>query len=131
MLKKIFALSLLPLFFPLSIFAECQASATCSKDDPIGNSCYSKGQFSYECSVANTCLGQKYGGDHWDFTTSKQLIMKHDMSKYPDLAKTGGGLSFDDIRGIYQKTQNNIMNCSILKSKYALHKKLIDDYKIT
>ncbi len=53
------------------------------------------------------------------------------MSKYPDLAKTGGGISFDDVHKIYEGIQNNIMNCSILKSKYTLHKKLIDDYKIS
>ncbi len=131
MIKKVLIFALLPLLSPLSIYAECQASVACpNKDDAIWNSCYSKWQFSYECSVASTCLGQKYGADYWNFDTSKQLIITHDMSKYPDLGKTGGGLNFDDVHKIYEKTQNNIMNCSILKSKYTLHKKLIDDYKI-
>lgn len=52
------------------------------------------------------------------------------MGKYPDISKTKA-LSFDDVRKIYEDTQNKIMNCSILKSKYTLHKKIIDDYKIS
>lgn len=35
------------------------------------------------------------------------------------------------MRKIYEDTQNNIMNCAILKSKYTLHKKIIDDYDLS
>ena len=43
----------------------------------------------------------------------------------------GTALGIEDIRKIYLDTQNNIMNCAILKSKYTLHKKIIDDYEIS
>lgn len=52
------------------------------------------------------------------------------MGKYPDISQTKA-LSFDDVRKIYEDTQNNIMNCAVLKSKYALHKKIIDEYDIS
>lgn len=96
----------------------------------MGYQNYSKGQYSYECNVSNLCLGQRYGQDYWDFKADKQLIVKHDMGKYPDISKTKA-LSFDDVRKIYEDTQNNIMNCAVLKSKYALHKKIIDEYDIS
>jgi hypothetical protein len=80
--------------------------------------------------VANLCLGQRYGGDYWNFDTDKQLIVEHNMGKYPDLAKIRS-LGFDDVRKIYEGTQNNIMNCAILKSKYALHKNIIENYDIS
>ncbi len=76
-------------------------------------------------------MGQRYGGDYWNFDTGKQLIVEHNMGKYPNLAEIKSTVSFDDIRKIYQDTQNNIMNCAILKSKYTLHKKIIDDYDIS
>jgi len=110
---------------------ECQQSASCNtKDDPLGYSCYNKGQYSYECNVANLCLGQRYGGDYWNFDTDKQLIVEHNMGKYPNLSKTRS-ISFDNVRKIYEETQNNIMNCAILKSKYALHKTIIENYDIS
>jgi len=52
------------------------------------------------------------------------------MGKYPNLSKTRS-ISFDDVRKIYEETQNNIMNCAILKSKYALHKTIIENYDIS
>ncbi len=107
------------------VFAACEAT------NEQGYSEYSKGKYSYECNVSNLCLGQRYGGDYWNFDTSKQLIITHDMGKYPDLSKTKEGMSFDAVRKIYEDTQNKIMNCAILKSKYALHKKIIDDYKVS
>lgn len=105
-------------------FGECQPT------NEQGYQNYSKGQYSYECNVANLCLGQRYGGDYWNFDTSKQLIVEHNMGKYPDISKKGA-LSIEDIRKVYEDTQNRIMNCAVLKSKYALHKKIIDDYDIS
>jgi len=102
----------------------------CQQTNEQGYEKYSTGQYSYECNVKNLCLGQRYGGDSWNMDTSKQLIAKHTMGKYPDLSKTKA-ISFDDVRKIYEDTQNNIMNCAILKSKFALHKKIIDDYDIS
>lgn len=79
--------------------------------------------------MANLCLGTEYGGDYWNFDTSKQLIAKHDKTKYPDLSQKSA--SFDEVHKTYMDTMNNIMNCAILKSKYTLHKKIIDDYKVS
>ena len=80
--------------------------------------------------MKNKCVGDKYGKDYWNFNTDKQLIIKHDATKYPNIQKIGGK-DFEDIRKIYHDTQNKIMDCSVLKSKYTLHKKIIDDYKIS
>lgn len=104
-----------------SSFAECEPSEKTGYDE------YNKGKYSYECNVKNLCIWERYGRDAWNFDTSKQLIMKHTMGKYPDLAVTQD-LTFKDIRKIYEDYQNNIMDCAVLKSKYALHKKIIDDY---
>jgi hypothetical protein len=80
--------------------------------------------------VKNLCLGTRYGEDAWNFNTSKQLIIEHDMAKYPNLSKEKAP-SFNDLQKIYIDVQDNIMNCSILKSKYALHEKIINDYKLS
>ncbi len=112
-------------------FAACQPDKSCNpKSDPLGYTCYSKGKYSYECNVENFCLGKAPGADPLNYLTAdKQLIEKHDATKYPDLSKEKAP-SFEDLRKIYEKTQNNIMNCATLKSKYELHKSLIQDYKI-
>ncbi len=123
-MKKILFTSLTLLTLTGVTFGECEATGE------QGYQSYSKGQYSYECNVKNLCLGQRYGGDYWNFDTSKQLIVEHNMGKYPDISKKGA-LSLEDIRKIYEDTQNNIMNCAVLKSKYALHKKIIDDYDIS
>lgn len=123
-MKKILISSLCFISLSSIAFGECQAT------NEQGYQNYSKGQYSYECNVKNLCLGQRYGGDYWNFDTSKQLIVEHNMGKYPDISKKGA-LSIEDIRKIYEDTQNRIMNCAVLKSKYALHKKIIDDYDIS
>jgi hypothetical protein len=123
-MKKILFTSIALLTFTGVTFGECEATGE------QGYQNYSKGQYSYECNVKNLCLGQRYGGDYWNFDTSKQLIVEHNMGKYPDISKKGA-LSLEDIRKIYENTQNNIMNCAVLKSKYALHKTIIDDYDIS
>lgn len=123
-MKKISTFFVIFSLFHWGVFWECETTTE------QWYSAYSKGKYSYECNVKNLCLGQRYGGDYWSFDTSKQLIVEHNMGKYPDLTKTRA-LSFDDVRKIYEDTQNNIMNCAILKSKYTLHKKIIDDYKIS
>jgi hypothetical protein len=119
------SLALIVLTIPFSF-----AWGECQQTNEQGYEKYSAGQYSYECNVKNLCLWQRYGGDAWNFDTNKQLIVKHTMGKYPDLSKTKA-ISFDDVRKIYEDTQNNIMNCAILKSKFALHKKIIDDYDIS
>lgn len=121
-MKKILSLLFLP--FPLLSLAECKTT------DKTGYNQYSEGKYSYECNVKNLCLGQRYGGDYWDFSTKKQLIQKHDMGKYPDLSKTKA-IGFDQVRKIYEDTQNKIMNCAIMKSKHKLHKTLIEEYKVS
>ncbi|MBP7823453.1 hypothetical protein KA050_03820 [Candidatus Gracilibacteria bacterium] len=113
------------ILFTMRIFAECQ-----STNDPKYDT-YSTGMNSYECNVKNKCTGKAYGGDAWNFNTDKKLIIKHDATKYPNLQETGAGLAFEDLRAIYHETQNKIMNCAVLKSKFTLHKKIIDDYKIS
>jgi hypothetical protein len=92
---------------------------------------YKTGDYSYSSNVSNLCIGERYGGTYWKFNTSKQLIIEHNKDKYPDLSVTSGGLSFEDVGKIYLGTQDNIMNCAVLKSKFTLHTKLIQDYKIS
>ena len=128
-MKKILSLLLALSFLPFSLVL---AATTLTKEQQaLGYDQYSTGQYSYNSNVANLCLGQRYGGDAWNFDTSKQLITEHNKNKYPDLAQTGWSVGFDGIRKIYQDTQNNIMNCAILKSKYTLHEKIIKDYKVS
>ncbi len=79
--------------------------------------------------MQNICLGQKFGGDGWNFDTSKQLIAQHDRTKYPDL--NDEEKTFDEIKSIYQKTQDTIFECALLKSKYTTHSQIITDYKPT
>lgn len=112
-------------------FAACQPEKSCNpKSDPLGYSCYDKGKYSYQCNVENFCLGQTKWADPLDhLTTDKQLLKEHNMSKYPDLSKWKAP-SFEDIRKIYEETQNSVMNCATLKSKYELHKSLMKDYGI-
>lgn len=76
--------------------------------------------------MENVCLGKKFGGGYWNFNTGKQLIKKHDRTKYPDLSKEQK--SFDEIKEIYKKTQDTIFECALLKSKYAAHTQIIEDY---
>lgn len=66
----------------MRIFGECQ-----STNDPKYDT-YSIGMNSYECNVKNKCIGKEYGKDYWDFSTDKQLIVKHDATKYPNLQET-------------------------------------------
>ena len=122
--KKSFLVLVLVLVFSSwsTIFAECNSSG-----DP-GYSEYSDWAYSYECNVVNLCLGTRYGGDYWNFDTDKQLIIEHNKNKYSDLRKWK--TTFEEIRKTYQSTQNTIMNCAILKSKYTLHKTLIDSYTL-
>lgn len=131
--KKATTFVLCTLYFVLSnvSYAACQPEKSCDKEsDPLGYTCYSKGKYSYECNVENFCLGKAPGSDSRDtLTADKQLIKKHDVEKYPDLSKEKPP-SFEDLRKIYEKTQNNIMNCASLKSKYELHKSIINDYDI-
>lgn len=121
-MKKIFLFILFSLSNILStqLFAECNQNAKTLWFDQ-----YSDGKYSYECNVINSCLGKKFGGWYWNFDTSKQLIKKHDKTKYPDLSKEQK--SFDEIKKIYQKTQDTIFECAVLKSKYAAHKQIIKD----
>lgn len=101
------------------------------EEEKLGYNQYKTGDYSYSSNVSNLCLGQRYGGTYWNFNTSKQLVKVHNKDKYPDLSVTNGGLSFADINKIYLSTQDNIMNCAVLKSKFALHEKLIKEYKIS
>jgi len=131
--KKILSLGICTVYFVFihSAFAACQPTTSCDKkSDPLGYTCYSKGKYSYECNVENFCLGKAPGADPLNYLTAdKQLIQKHDATKYPDLSKEKAP-SFEDLRKIYEETQNNIMNCATLKSKYELHKSLLKDYEI-
>lgn len=120
----LFLLSTLYFVLCTQIFAECNPSAKTAGFDQ-----YSDGQYSYECNVKNICLGQKFGGSGWDFNTSKQLIKTHDKTKYPNLGQESK--SFDEVRTIYQKTQDNIFECALLKSKYAAHTQIVKDYNPT
>jgi hypothetical protein len=108
-----------------SVFAEC------NKTNYFGYDAYSNGLNSYECNVKTKCIGGDYGGDYWNFSTDKQLIIKHDATKYPNLQETGAGLAFEDVRQRYHDIQNRIMNCAVLKSKYTLHKQIIDKKMVT
>lgn len=95
---------------------------------------YSEGKYSYECNVEKLCLWTRYGKDYWNFKQSKQLIEKHDPTKYPDLKKIEKRKDRPDnikLRETYLDMQNNIMNCAVLKSKYALNVKILDDYKMS
>jgi len=58
--------------------------------------------------------------------TSKQLIKKHDKTKYPNLSKESK--SFNKIKDIYLTTQDSIFECAVLKSKHAGHTQIIKDY---
>jgi len=122
--QKIFNFLLFAFCFSLcsEAFAECNPNAKTAGFDQ-----YSDGLYSYECNVKNLCLGQRFGGDGWNFDTSKQLVKKHDKSKYPNLTKESK--SFEEIQKIYQTTQDGILECAILKSKYAAHSQIIKDYK--
>lgn len=95
----------------------------------LGYNQYKTGDYSYTSNVANLCLGTGYGGGYWNYDTSKQLVIKHDKNKYPDLSQKSA--SFDEIHKTYMDTMNNIMNCAILKSKYTLHKKIITNFKVS
>lgn len=130
-MKIIFSLSVLIAIIPGIVFGACQTDKSCNpKSDPLGYGCYEKGEYSYQCNVENFCLGQAPWADSRDYlTTDKQLIAQHDVTKYPDLSKWKAP-SFEDIRKVYEQTQNNVLNCSTLKSKYELHKSLIEDYEI-
>ncbi|MEI8097109.1 MAG: hypothetical protein WCG73_03325 [Candidatus Moraniibacteriota bacterium] len=103
-------------------FAECNPKVKTAGFDQ-----YSDGQYSYECNVKNLCLGKKFGGDGWNFDTSKQLVKKHDKTKYPDLSKETK--SFEEVQKTYQTTQDGIFECGILKSKYAANSQIAKDYK--
>lgn len=82
------------------------------------------------CNVDNFCLGKSPRVDKSDYLTpEKQLIKNHDPSKYPDLTKEEAP-KFEDLRKIYEDTQNSILNCATMKSKYELHKSIMDDYDI-
>ncbi len=119
--NPLFLLSAFCLLLYSEAFAECNPNAKTAGFDE-----YSDGQYSYECNVKNICLGQKFGGGYWNFDTSKQLVKNHDKTKYPDLSKDKK--TFDEIRTIYQKTQDTIFECAVLKSKYAAHTQIIKDY---
>jgi|GEM_PF-5092667 len=119
--KPFFVLSALFFLLCAESFAECNSSAKTAGFDE-----YSDGQYSFECNVEKVCLGQKFGGGYWDFDTSKQIIKTHDKTKYPDLSKEKQ--TFDEIRTIYQTTQDTIFECALLKSKYAAHTQIIKDY---
>lgn len=131
--KKILSFGICAVYIVVShvALAACEPTKSCNtKSDPLGYTCYSKGKYSYECNVENFCLGKVPGADPLSYLTAdKQLIEKHDATKYPDLSKEKAP-SFDELRAIYEKTQNNIMNCATLKSKYELHKSLIKEYDI-
>lgn len=131
--KKILSFVLCTLYFVLASVASaaCQPTKSCdTKSDPLGYTCYDKGKYSYLCNVENFCLGKAPGADPINYLTAdKQLIEKHDATKYPDLSKEKAP-SFEDLRKIYEETQNNIMDCATLKSKYELHKSIMNDYKI-
>lgn len=131
--KKILTFVLCTLYFVLGniAFSACQPDKSCNtKSDPLGYTCYSKGKYSYECNVENFCLGKAPGADPLNYLTpDKQLIEKHDATKYPDLSKEKAP-SFEELRKIYEETQNNIMNCATLKSKHELHGSIMKDYKI-
>ena len=119
--NSLFVLSALCFLLCSKAFAECNPTAKTAGFDE-----YSDGQYSYECNVKNVCLGQKFGGGYWNFDTSKQLIKTHDKTKYPNL--NSEEKTFDEIRSIYQKTQDTIFECALLKSKYAAHAQIIKDY---
>ncbi len=131
--KKILFFVFCTLYFVLSnvSYGACQPTKSCdTKSDPLWYTCYDKGKYSYMCNVENFCLGKAPGSDPRDYLTAdKQLIKEHNAEKYPDLSKEKAP-SFEDLRKIYEDTQNNVMNCATLKSKYELHKSLIEDYKI-
>lgn len=109
-------------FLGNNIFAVCNKNGKTAGFDQ-----YSDGPYSYECNVENLCLGKKFGGDGWNFDTSKQLVKKHDRTKYPDLSKEPK--SFEEVQKTYQTTQDGIFECAILKSKYAAHSQIVKDYK--
>ncbi len=113
----------------MQVFAECKETKSTWYDQ------YSEWKYSYECNVKNLCLGQNYGGDAWNFHQDKQLIQKHDITKYPNIAKLKEEekkkLNILDLRKIYIDTQNNIMDCAVIKSKYALNQKIIDDFRVS
>lgn len=118
----------LVIFFVVCFVMYSQAFAECNENAKTpGFDQYSEGKYSYECNVVNSCLGKKFGGGYWNFNTSKQLVKKHDKTKYPDLSKENKKLS--DIQTIYQKTQDTIFECALLKSKYAAHKQILKDQK--
>ena len=119
-----FGFCILDFVFCIQTFAACNPNTNKAWFDE-----YSDGQYSFECNVQNVCLGQKFGGGYWNFDTSKQLIKTHDRTKYPDLSKEQK--KFDEIKTIYQKTQDTIFECALLKSKYATHTQIIKDYKPT
>jgi len=122
--QKIFTILLSAFCFLL--FSE--AFAVCNKNGKTaGFDQYSDGPYSYECNVESRCLGKKFGGDGWNFDTSKQLVKKHDRTKYPDLSKEPK--SFEEVQKTYQTTQDGIFECGILKSKYAAHSQIAKDYK--
>lgn len=122
-MKKFFSLVFCILYFVFCIqaFAECNPNAKTPGYDE-----YSDGKYSYECNVKNICLGEKFGGSGWNFDTSKQLIKTHDKTKYPDLSKKSK--TFDEIKTLYQQTQDSIFECALLKSKYAAHSQVLKDY---
>jgi hypothetical protein len=131
--KKILSFVLFTLYFVLTntVFGACQPTKSCdTKSDPLGYTCYDKGKYSYLCNIENFCLGKAPGANPRDYLTAdKQLIKEHTPEKYPDLSKEKKAPTFEDLRKIYEDTQNNVMNCATMKSKYELHKQ-INTYKI-
>lgn len=127
MSKKTFTLlSVLCSLLSHFVWADCQSTENPGYDQ------YSTGKYSYECNVTNVCLGQKYEWKYWNFDTSKQVVAKHDMAKYPDLALVESEYpTFEDIREIYLNTQDMIYSCAEIKSKYVLNKQLLDNYTLT
>ncbi len=120
--NSIFILSALFFLLYPEAFAECNPNGKTAGFDQ-----YSDGQYSYECNVKNSCLGEKFGGSGWKMSTQKQLIKTHDKTKYPDLSKESK--KFTEIQTTYQKTQDTIFECALLKSKYAAHTQIIKDQK--
>ncbi len=131
--KKVLFFVFCTLYFVLSnvSYGACQPTKSCdTKSDPLGYTCYDKGKYSYMCNVENFCLGKSPRVDKSDYLTpEKQLIKNHDPSKYPDLTKEEAP-KFEDLRKIYEDTQNSILNCATMKSKYELYKLNIDEYDI-
>lgn len=119
--KTLFILSALCFLLCAETFAVCNLNAKTGGYDE-----YSEGRYSFECNVENICLGQKFGGNYWNFDTSKQLIGTHDRNKYPNLAIRQA--PFEEIKETYNTTMDTIFECAELKSKYAAHTQIVKDY---